>query len=67
VKLTGEKTITLSASLSNLPENKSSYVSGLPVGGVKKVRQSHRWECGQHIRAVQSIVQPLGAPPSTGN
>lgn len=45
--------------LAHLPENKSCYVSGLPVGGVKKVRQSHCGEGSQYIRAVQGIIQPL--------
>lgn len=53
--------------LAHLPKNKSCNVSRLPVGGVKKVRQSHCWEGCQHIRAVQSIIQPLGAPPAAGN
>lgn len=51
----------------HLPENKSCNVSGLPVGGVKKVRQSHCGEGSQHIRAVQGIIHPLRAPPATGN
>lgn len=51
----------------HLPENKSCYVSGLPVRGVKKVRQSHCGEGSQDIRAVQGIIQPLGAPPATRN
>lgn len=56
---------TLSVTLSYLPKNKSSNVGGLPVGGVKKMRQSYGWECGQNIRAVESKVQPLRAPPTS--
>lgn len=49
----------------DLPENKSCHVGGLPVGGVEKVRQSHGGEGGQNVGTVQSVIQPLGAPPAS--
>ncbi|TNN66074.1 hypothetical protein EYF80_023702 [Liparis tanakae] len=52
----GQCVQTLSVRRSHLPENEGCYVSGLPVGGVKKVRQSHRREGGQHVGTVQGVI-----------
>lgn len=53
--------------VAHLPENKRCYVSGLPVGGMKEMRQRHRGEGSEDVGAVQSKVQPLRAPPAAGD
>lgn len=51
----------------NLSEQKRDHVCGLPVGGVEEMRQGHRGEGRQGVRAVQGVVYPLAAPPPGGD
>lgn len=51
----------------HLSEEERHHVRRLPVGGVEEVRQRHSGESRQRVGAVESEVQPLGAPPTGCN
>lgn len=46
-----------------LSEDEGHHVRGLPVAGMEEVGQGHSGEGREDFRAVQGIVDTLGAPP----
>lgn len=46
-----------------LSQDEGDHIGRLPVAGMEEMRQSHRGEGSEDIRAVQGIVNPLGSPP----
>ena len=46
-----------------LSQDEGHHVRGLPVAGVEEVGQGHGGEGCEDVRAVQGVVDALGAPP----
>ena len=46
-----------------LSQDEGHHIRGLPVAGVEEVGQGHGGEGREDVRAVQGVVDALGAPP----
>lgn len=47
-----------------LSQDEGNHVSRLPVAGMEEMGQGHSGEGSEDVRAVESIVDALGPPPS---